>query len=77
MKYDMAYSEPLLCLKDDTLDRYEMLAVALTKKKHMRADTIEEKYVNTNLDFLCSRSELWFGAVPMPQVYDLRFLLQC
>jgi hypothetical protein len=32
--HKISYVEPLLCLRDDALDRYEMLTVALNKKTH-------------------------------------------
>ena len=36
---DLAYSKQLLHLKDNTLDHYEMVAVAL-RKMHIRVDSI-------------------------------------
>ena len=76
MHYNITYSEQLLCLKDDALDRYEMVAVEL-KKMHMRVDSIDVKSVSTNPDFPCLRSELQFEALLVQQVYDLVFLLEC
>jgi|SRR6266567_663158 len=74
MQYNITYSEQLLCLKDDALDRYETVAVELKKKMHMRADSIEVKSVSTNPDFPCLRSALQFEALLVQQAYNLVFL---